>query len=484
MTRHRQQWLRVLLVVVALPASVSGQTLSSRSELPPQPLNHPQELLQWFDIDKQRLAMFVDGRPLNSTEEETLWALLFRLPRLPLSDFTRWTQDAPPLTTLATLPAEHRADAVLLRGRAVHVTRLELPAETAQRLEFDHCFRVVVRFDSGPQVAAVFVRKIPASWPVEGLLDEPVSALALFLKTSADEEGHPELLFAADHLAWHPDSVAKSTGLSDDHVYLAAHGMDVGLFDDVRDGNRQYIEASERECFYQLLAAVGRLDAAGLRQRATSPVDLVALLQQTEKQHGRLFRVRGTARRVFEIRVDDPEIRQRLGLDHYYQIDLFLPLDKQIVRSGAADDPDRRVFTNSYPVTVCVLRLPPQLPVSSDCQEEVVIPAAFWKLWAYQSRFVSEHDRHDVQVSPLFMGLEPLVLASPQPSDSTARWVVAFVFLGVLGGVWWWLWSSSRSDGKVDQQLRRRRHQVASGQSLNDAGISTRDETQSSGKGT
>jgi hypothetical protein len=186
-------------------------------------------------------------------------------------------------------------------------------------------------------------------------------------------------------VAWHPRNL------------LGELGMDVGLLDLVRDRAK----LDERECFYQMLAAVrraseqqidehARRDLATLReslpQYASDPdldpklrlaarrtlaraergaSDVVPLFNEPAKQRGTLFVLRGEALRAIEVRVEDPDVVDRLGIDHYYEVDVFTE-DSQ-----------------NHPLVCCVAELPPGMPRGENIRENVVVLGFFLKSWAY-----------------------------------------------------------------------------------------------------
>ncbi|MDA1053919.1 MAG: hypothetical protein O3C40_26005 [Planctomycetota bacterium] len=440
-------------------------------DLPARRMTHARELLHLLSIDESQLAGFADGKPLGAQDEETVNRILYRIPRFPLNDLHRWAQSTENLSALIAAPNDHRADTFLIRGRTTKIERVEILPEAVERLEFDHYFRIHVALDASPHTAVLCCRETPAAWASGELLGEPIVAYGLFLKLGESKAQRTEFAFATPHIGWLPSAPNAAVGITTDLVQLAALGMDVSLFDDVRPLNQKPITQADRECFYQLLAAVGKADANAIRSHARPTVDLAALLQQPATQHGRLMVVRGTARRAMNIRVNDKDIQERFGIDHYYQIDVFIPLDDQVVRLGKQADGAGPTFTNSYPVTVCVLRLPPGLPEGTDIREEVSIPAACFKLWAYPSRFVSAYDQKQLQVSPMFMGVEPRVIQFDASQNPYIGFAVAGIFVALLALAWIALWRTGRNDSKFKRNILTRRFEVQPGNSLNDAGI-------------
>jgi len=445
-------------------------------DLPARRLTHARELLSLLSIDASQLAGFVDGEPLGVQDEETVARILYRLPRFPLNELHRWAQSTENVAAFLAVPGDHRADTFLIRGRTTKIERVEILPEAIERLEFEHYFRVHVELDASPHVAVLCCREIPAAWASGEIIGEPIIAYGLFLKLGQGNEKRTEFAFATPHIGWLPSHPNAATAITTDLVQLASLGMDVSLFDDVRHLNRKPITQADRECFYSLLATLGKADPNAIRSRARPTVDLAPLLQEPSTQHGRLMVVRGTARRAMNIRVDDEDIHERFGIDHYYQIDVFIPLGDQKVRLGKQADGDGPTFTNSFPVTVCVLQLPPGLPEGTDIREEVSIPAACFKLWAYRSRFVSAYDPKQLQVSPMFIGVEPRVIQFNTSQNPYVGFAVAGVFVAILAFTWIALWRSGKNDAKFKHDVLTRRHEVQPGNSLNDAGIEEQGE--------
>ena len=213
-----------------------------------------------FSIDASQIRQLEDGRPLVVDEDETLFKILYRLPSFGMDKIEAWSKTGVDWAELAEQPAVRRLEVFLIEGRATGVQRLDLPAEMAARLEYSCYFRVRLQLAGVPYPVLVCCRAVPRVWESASQLDEPASCYGLFLKTGGDESGRPELIFAAERVAWLPQRPEPSRGVTPSIVYLASLGMDAGLFDSVRNTNRKAITGEDRECFYQLLAAIGRAD--------------------------------------------------------------------------------------------------------------------------------------------------------------------------------------------------------------------------------
>ena len=93
--------------------------------------------------------------------------------------------------------------------------------------------------------------------------------------------------------------------------------------------------------FYQMLAAVGRAKPGQLRRAARERLrqadpkkkwtdrfgiecfSVVPLFREPEAERGQLVTLQGTARRVRRIPVGNPDIVERFGIDHYFNIYMF-----------------------------------------------------------------------------------------------------------------------------------------------------------------
>ncbi len=435
--------------------------------LPPRKLIHPSELLELYGIADSQLKMLADGELLGADDEETLVRILYQMPRFPLDALQRWAAPQLDVAALVAASADHRSDAVRLVGRAKQVRQVKLAPELAERFEFSGYYIVTIESSDPPCRLEVCTRAIPELWKT-GTVDEPVSALGLFLKTGGRGDA-PALVFVTPRVAWHPDRIDEAKFVSADHLMLASLGMDIGLFDAIRKRNRKGIESGDSECFYQLLAAVGRAKPGQLAQAAQRDPPFGPLLQSPRSNQGRLFLFRGTARRVTRILVGEKHLQERFGFDHYYQIDIFVSLGNQVVRLGDPTSPDDvPTFSNNYPITVCARQLPQGMREGDDLKQEVRVAAAYFKLWSYRSEYISSFDARQLQISPMLIGRELELIEIKSARSPWVGAIAGFLFLAVLGITWYGLLRSSRNDRRFEQDASRRRNQLRDGQSLDD----------------
>ena len=430
-----------LVCLMLVSASTFGQVDESASAvtaLPTRPSASARELL--VNVDESDLNHFIDRQPLDANDEETLDRILYRLPAIRLDSIERIARTEPNWTQLADDPGSQRAECFRLTGRVTAVARQELLPEVAARLEFDHYFRVTLELDDAPNPVVICARKVPQAWLHVASLRERASAYGLFIKVGDVSGQHPQLVFAALRVAWHPDHEDQALDVSPERVLLGDLGFDVGLLDEVRQTNYREITSADRESFYQMLTAVGRADPAQLMAGAKDEFSLIDLLRAPRQHHGQLARLSGIARRVTKILVDDRDIQQRFQLDHYYQIDMFLLLGDRVIRmDSTGTDKKGPQYSRIYPVTVCVRRLPAGLTEGSDLRQEVRMPAFFYKLWSYKSEYVSAIDKSFSQRSPLFLAVEPEVVPQKpvnNPIANVAITVLCATFAILCLGYW------------------------------------------------
>jgi hypothetical protein len=438
----------------AAPGALPWEKLPPRvSEPVLRPPSGPREILQRYDIGPSQLDGFFHGQPLGPGEEDVLAKILFRFSRMALDNIERWRKKDVTWDQLAAAPSDYRAEIFALRGRARRVEEHALLPELAALLEFEKYYRVTLAIEDSPYEALICTRHVPAAWKVGAAIDEAAAADGLFLKLGATEATEAQLVFAAGRVAWLPDRADPAAHIGPDQIALAAWGMDVGLFDGVRAGNGRGLGDADREAFYQVLAALGRAQPAQLRRPGLA-LDVVPLLERPQEHHGEFLPVQGVARRVMKVPVTDQDVRRRFAIDHYYEIDLFVPLGDKSLRFGKdAKGEANPVYANTFPATLIVRRLPPGLAEGDNQNQTVRADAVFFKLWTYRSAYTSQFNR--VQPAPLFVAIEPQVVRF----ESGASWVggslvaTAFVLAAVvIGAVFWWY----RGPDLEAQRARRR----------------------------
>ena len=428
-----------------------------------------QMFLQQKGIDDSQLSFLNDTTGWSPESEDTTIKILFHLPTMSPQYIHRWSAKPVPWKTLASDPQQHQVNFFRIRGRVRKIERKPIVAEAARLLHFDHYYQVHVQIPETPYTAIVCTRHFPAPWKPTEPLDEKVEIAGLFLKLGSRQSEKQTFYFAAPRIAWLPDRLNKVAGITRHHLLLADMGVDVGLFSHITRQTRHEFTGDERECFYQLLAAVSRTQSNILKTKQPLELEIPKLLRDTAKAKGQLFTLEGTARRITRIIVDDPDIQDRFKadidgdgqadlLDHYYQIDMFVSLKgKSVQIKKDASDKNAPVFSNVYPVNVCVRTLPAELvkmneelvagkPNQDLLRATVRLQGFFFKTWSYQTLYASSKDEDGFQTSPIFIASEPEVISTEITRSPYIGALVATVFTIALIACWFFIWKSSRGD--------------------------------------
>jgi hypothetical protein len=429
---------------VSEPADVSSQsppTLEASSDVD-QRAESARQLLAVLGIDDEKLGRFQDGMPVSEEESEMIGQLVRHVARFDPIDVERWSRKSPSIDEFERAPLSHRAEFLRFDGHVHRVDTIEVGAEAdSSRQEL---YRVAIDAPSTARRAVVWCRRIPRVWRQlvndSAPFDFPASVRGLFLKRF-EADGVVHFVCVADRISWFPDRPAEAANIAADQVFLASYGMDIGLFDELVHKRR--LVAEDRECFYQLLAAIGRSDATAASHLARTQFDIVKLLDAPSEESSRAYQFIGTARRAVCVVVHDPDIRQRFGIDHYYELDVFVPLPTTL---NLVDlQTDQSVSYSSYPMTFCVPRLPAGMEEGSDINQPVQVLGFYLKLWAFRKQSTEESSddsnearQVDMQFCPLFIGYEPVPIATGIRGNR--RWElmagVAFV-LAILAAVYW-----------------------------------------------
>ena len=332
----------VLLVVWAAPLFAQPEA-SSRT---------PREMLRIMQIDDSVLDQFVDGREVDKGEQEPLLRLLFRLPTVPQIDLDRWSRALPESTSHDRICSEHRFDFFELEGTVDQIDARSIIPELVQRLGFSEYFQLTV--SHGTQKSLVFVQQLPEAWSrsmeMGNVIHEPVRVQGLLLKYQS-VDGQSTLVFAAPRIHWYPTQASPERGVTDDLVMLANMGVDIATLADVQ--HRTKMTRQDRESFYQLLTAVRHAEPSQFEKLGRQDFDIGRLIREPESAMGELYALEGLARRAIRIEVTDADITERFGIDHYFEVEVFVPMERSVRFVNEAKQQEARVFQD-YPFVFCV----------------------------------------------------------------------------------------------------------------------------------
>lgn len=259
----------------------------------------------------------------------------------------------------------------------------------------------------------------------------------LILKQGAGEDSSCQIFVVAKTIEWYPEQPNAGLGVYPDHVTLAKRGMDIGLFEEIRDRDGAPLEARDNACFYHLLAATGQAIESQERSEAAD-LPLTELLQKPGDFHGKRFQFRAGLRRATKVSVRDPEVLRRWGVDHYFQLDLFLPLGKAGVAMASPNGtPTAATFENRYPATLCLRQLPQGVSEGDRLQMDIWVDANFFRLWSFHSEYVAKIDDTLLQTNPLFIGSWVQLVEHPPTASPVGALVLCCIFALAAISLWY-----------------------------------------------
>ena len=443
------RWLVILIVLLALPALVVAQ------EQTPQ-IDSARDFLELLGISNSELEFFQSGTEFTADEYDSLNRMLNAIPRLPQRMVLRWKKSDVDWQAVLSNPDAYRSELLPVTGRLTSVLEVEVQPSVKERYGFDRYFESTIRLAAGKGTTIVlFTRSFPerlaevARENLEAEFDERVRVAGLFLKSN---EPTNVVYAVANSLAWYPDANSV-VDVIPHQIELSNRGMNMGSLDTVTD--RTPLRSKDRDAFYEMLAAVGRADPGALDKLAES-VDAMQLLQRKPEDRGQFFTMRGTARRAILVQVDDAEIRERLGVSKYYEIEVFDAKANVRVRRNKSDETG--VTFSSYPVVFCVHELPAGMQTGDFIHENIEVTGAYLKLWAYNSAYlndsVSPGQKRPLQISPLLIGRTAKRISGTATSNPRLGWIVGFAFICTLVLLAMILAYTSRRDRKFRTEIR------------------------------
>lgn len=436
---------RIALFLLLLPCCLTWAPMG-RSALAKDEVGFAnfRELLDIYGVDESHLRRFQDDRELNEAENEPLVRILHTIGRISEFELFQAAGQSRGIAEVLASPMDFRGTLVPIQGHVTKITPIQPREEVRERFRMNVYYQCEITWDKQAPPAIVYVLRIPKSWPTQGNIHERVSAQLVFLKRKSLEP--PQGLFVTTRLAWHPDTV------------LGDLGMDVSLFDEFsvsdsdkllrkkkpqRDKAEQYSEdRAARECFFQLLFAMQDVGVNELSRRAKGLQPVLPLLENPQDFQGQVVAMEGLARRAVLVRVSDPAIVKRFGIDHYYEVELF------------ADD------APNLPATFCMLELPEGMPTGDLIRQKVRLVGFFYNNWRFRLAGKIDRDVEELpsgtdsrQAAPLLLGKSPILLEEPRIDHGKFTGTIAVSLVAVLVVVMWGVaWKFDRSSKQFYKQ--------------------------------
>ncbi len=462
-----------------------------------------EQILEISGIGPSELRFLIDLDPVIGKDIDTIGKLLAVFPKVSESDIQRLTKptvNADAAVTLDMLVSDvdrHRIKFFTIRGRATSVKRQYIIPEAARLIGFNSFFWVTIKADDSDIPVRIATRKIPIAWFPESWkrpatateesppaamqrlpfeIDEPILVDGLLLKTT-DENQQLELIMAASRVKWLPREVSTEQHVHSSMVLLSQHGFDSGLLDEIRRTNKSALGHNDREAFYQILKIFqpsSALDAIQqVHQQAPPPNrEIVDYFNDTRALQGQFVTVSGDVRQISRIAIVNSKMQQRFGSDHYWQLDLSIPIGKHRIRVKTNDaDQDGIIFQNRFPLQVCVNHLPPELQKAMNemrqgmderklLREKVTVQGVFFKLWSYQTALTMRDGPEREQLSPLIIASTIRMHEKPITDQSDRGIYVAIAFIVAMLCITVFLVRVGREDRQSKKRTAQTRHRL------------------------
>ena len=391
----------------------------------------PRELLATVGIDDSVFAILqhADFDDPTSGDISAIDHISATLQRFDLVDVERWRKPWPPTIDVASMASLLQVDGVVEFIEPIKTPVGGIVYRAAIQLDSPASSPRTPARTPAPEpsnvdlsrTVSVWSKQIPAAWKSSMNKAVRITAACDALLINAES---PTLV--TSRFKWFPQE-GNSGPATEPHLTEAAKiGIDVSRFVEIEHGKK--VSSSDRECFYQMLSRSDRIKSTGVSDLDTSSdsdsFDIVEFLQNPAGQTGRVYRLNGIARRAIRIPVRDLDVQTRFGIDHYYELDVFVPMKSVLILQD--EKTGENVRYDKYPMTFCVRELPVGFPEGPVITQAVSIQAMYFKLWAYRNELLN-HPTNLVdgstgtnrrQQSPLFMAHSPTMRISPNLASS------------------------------------------------------------------
>lgn len=431
--------------LAVLVGSVANSGYGQITQLDPKPI----DLIP--GLDESEIRSLQQTREWNP-DSAVILRLLDRMKLFSPSQVFAYESSA-----LSELPAPNQAarteDAIKLfraKGRVVGYAKHELSKLAKENYDFGEYYSIDINSSQFDGIIRVCVKNVPHAWDSHS----PIGQLAGFDSftvhrfQSENDPSETTWVMVAPEAKWFPDSRSESQGfdVNAGQLLLSKYGYDVGQFDHVRQRTQAEIGKQDSEAFLQSLSVAGEMLASkdGLRELAemVEPLEMTSVFKASHPEHlesyGKAFQIRGNLRRITPVQVNSELDAERLGLETYYQLDVFVPIERPIRLVAKGKEPI--VFENQYPVTVCVPSLPKSLQGKTDVSIDIEVNGFFFKLWSYYS-VASRQAGSQKQIGPLIIGLQPEIVVQ-KPSNEInfliGGAIAGILFVLAVTAIWYW----------------------------------------------
>ena len=388
-----------------------------------QELSSPRQLLATVDIDDSvfEILQTADLDDPTTGDISALDHIASTLLRFDLTDVEHW---AKPIS----LPVENLSTGSLyqIEGVVVSVESIVTPSDGT-------VFRSLVRLSPSQHVKdaisiSVWSKQVPNSWKphLNSALEITARCQGLLVKTDVPT-------FVAARFEWLPRQGDVGPTAPRHLNKVAELGIDVSLFETLEHGKK--LTSTDRECFYQMLSHAEQLTRPGEHGLDVADTfNIVDLLRKPREQTGRAYDINGIARRAIRIPVNDADIQARFGIDHYYEVDVFVLMEPTLILVD--EESGEKTSYHKFPMTFCVRTLPSGFPEGPVINQPVSVHGVYFKLWAYRNELLSQSQSRSGgttpnrrQQSPLFVAYTPKMRQIP--NDAVRQWNATSQWIGL-----------------------------------------------------
>ena len=442
---------------------------------PQSPTESPSTLAGFSDSETYDLEA---ASPLD-LKESLLVRTLYRVAKVSpqsMGEYSRFS-DTTEIESILQTPREYRFWAFTRPVRLKRLSVLKLPGQQ----EVGGIKGVYLATCESPDGTPLFLlcRSAPRLLPLNQLLNEKIRFAGFFYNSVATIQGSHglEIQIASDgqasdenqsveespaaplmivkRFAWYPQDSSATPDVSAGQAELATYGVDIGLFDFVKEQNSKRLSKYDASCFYQMLGAA---KLAGLETVAEDAAkdrkfsSFVDLMREPNSHFGSLVKITGSLRQCVRVNVPAQQVNQTNGLKEYWQVSLFPDLGGRpvVIKSGK----DENLEFSRYPVTVCLSKLPAGLSAQTMSGKTATVEGFFYRFVRYQSQ-KSEAAGKDGMVSPLVMASGISIVSTQQSAsalDSLLRLAALMLLLAIGAAIAWRVISWRREFSKTSQK--------------------------------
>lgn len=225
---------------------------------------------------------------------------------------------------------------------------------------------------------------------------------------------------------------------------LQQAGFDLSQLDAIQNGSVQAFVEEEFEAFQQLAELVLQWETDP-PQTAADTFDLLAALQTPDHYRGSYVLLKGTVRRISPIQITASAMRQRLGLETYYQVDFFV--STQNTNFSLRDSQGQVVIGGSFGVTLILLEMPEMIG-NAKPHDTLTLPGIYLKNWSHKTLDTREVSSELRRPNPIIFGIGSQARQwDTRGGRQGIDWVIGWFWGGLaclLAGLAIWQWRGRR----------------------------------------